>query len=244
MYLKLLEYYLDKFVNNRWKEFEEKILYNDDYLFIKYLDKFFKDRDENIENILLKLNIPYLFFYYFKNILKEKPWENFRGIIKDEVIGAAITGIERDDHSAIEYSLIIKKRLSYEIEERIINNFILYIQDDPENNILYSFWFYNYVNIMVKEKFPLFEKLLLKIKNLLNNINNNDYDPNEQKSFLNEIAFYYIVINCNGIWEDFGIKNKKDLDELKQKVIKDMKYIINGKFIKNLEELRKKYLYN
>jgi len=241
-YLQLLGYYVDKLINSRWKEFEEKILYNNDYLFINYVRKFFKNRDENIENILLKLNMTHLFFYYFTNILKEKPWEDFRGIIKDEVIDAAIASIEGDDNSAIEYSLTIKKRLSYEIEERIINNFISYMLGDPENFIVFFVGLYYYINIMVKEKFPLFEKLLLKIDDFLNHIN--VLDSIRDRKFLNEIAFYYIVINCNGIWEDFGVKNKKDLDELKQKVIKDIRYIGNLNIRNNLEELRQKYLYN
>jgi len=114
--------------------------------------------------------------------------------------------------------------------------------DDPEHVVIFFVGLYYYVNIIVKEKFPLFEKLLLKIDNFLNDIPS--IDSIRDRKLLHEIAFYYIVINCNGIWDDFGIKNKKDLNELKQKVIKDMKYIINGKFIKNLEELRKKYLYD
>jgi hypothetical protein len=78
---------------------------------------------------------------------------------------------------------------------------------------------YEYVRDIIKIKHPPFEELILKINDHLggSEFTYNEYD--ESRSVLNEIILHYTVTNRNKIWKEIGIKNKEDLNRLKNEVI-------------------------
>jgi hypothetical protein len=185
-YLQLLGYYVNNFINSRWKEFEEKILYNNDYLFINYIRKFFKNRDENIENILLKLNMAYLFFYYFKNILKQKlSGENHPNYGKKFSIERRINmSIVRRKELNPNYG----KKLSDEQKNKISNTMLSFNKDKRE-----------LINDKIKET------LKLKIKNCKKvfqyDLNNNfikEYNSISEASKILNISRSSIQRCCDG----------------------------------------------
>jgi D-beta-D-heptose 7-phosphate kinase/D-beta-D-heptose 1-phosphate adenosyltransferase len=58
-----------------------------------FIQRIIKKRDEDVENFLLKKDNYLLYFLYCKEILK-KPWENFKGIIKDEETVETLKGLK------------------------------------------------------------------------------------------------------------------------------------------------------
>ena len=225
-YNKLLIDYCENFIG-RWKKAEEKVFFTDESGYaIDYIERIIKKRDEDVEDFLLKKNSHLLYFLYCKEILK-KPWENFRGIIKDEVIDTAILSIESDDTTARMYSeKITKKRLKPEIEERIFDWGDMGIDVDNVPDLAFL---YEYVRDIVKQKTPKFEKLILKLSNMYGGLkltglpyNHSWFVQNQindqARLTVDEVIYHYTVNILGGTWKEIGIKNKDDLEKLKIQV--------------------------
>jgi len=225
-YSTLLIDYCENFIG-RWREAEEKVFFSDKSNYtMDYIQRIIKKRDEDVEDFLLKKNNYLLYFLYCREILK-KPWEDFKGIIKDKIIDAAILSIESDDTTAKMYSQeITKKRLKPEIEERIFDwgDRGIDVDNVPDLASLYE-----YVRDIVKEKTPEFEKLILKLSNMYGGLKLTGlpYDHlwfvqnqiNDQARLtVDEVIYHYTVNILGGTWEEIGIKNKKDLEKLKIQV--------------------------
>jgi hypothetical protein len=119
-YFKLLLTYCRDYYNNFWLQAEQKVFKFVPVYMNEYIKQVVKGKNERIEDILLEMNIPYLYFSYAKNNLK-KEWEDFRKEkylkhsvfpIKEKIIDAALDSISSDAYLAMEYAKLFKKRLS------------------------------------------------------------------------------------------------------------------------------------
>jgi len=240
-YFKLLIIYCRDYYKGYWLEAEQKVFKFVPLYMDEYIEQVVKGKNERIEDILLEMNIPDLYFSYAKNNLK-KEWEDFRKeeylkhslfSIKEEIIDAALNSISSDARLAMEYAKLFKKRLSSEME----NTFFIELNKkiDFYNNHYFNFVediikIYLYIK-EIKESFPLFEEFLIKLNDLKGGLkldepyeedieNEDEIDGIEQfRKLLHQIIYNYTITNRNKVWSEIGINNKDDLLKLKAKII-------------------------
>ena len=242
-YFELLLIYCRDYYNNFWLQAEQKVFKFVPVYMDEYIQQVVKGKNERIEDILLEMNIPDLYFNYAKNNLK-KEWEDFRKEeylkhslfpIKKEIIDAALNSIASDPYLAIQYEELFKKRLSSKMENAMLielNKKINYY-----NNNYFHFeaviGIYLYLR-KFKENFPLFEQFLIKLNNLKeglkldepyeeDDLEAEDFDEaNAFKKVLDEVIYNYILTNRNDkILREIGINNRNDLLKLKAKIVEN-----------------------
>jgi hypothetical protein len=196
----------------------------EDYL-VTYSNTVIKVKNFDFEDIILKINDPYLYIYYSQHVLK-KPYENCKGIINDELIDAAISSIKERDKTLINYSITMKIIMSPKTEKRIINN----LKDNLLNNgIGFAFeignsYLYKYIK-MTKEKNLEFEKLLLDYSNQNGGLKITGIPYEEESDFLSyrtildEAIYNYTITNRDGTWPEIGINNRQDLLKLRTQIV-------------------------
>ena len=230
-YISLLTKYCSLIIKGRWKDAEERVfkkfpLYTKDY--IENLIETTQSRDQYIEEMILKINEPELYFKYFKNILK-KPWEDFRGQINDKLIDAAISSIESLDRYALEYAQKTGRPLKPKIEERIFSNLENQLSSEDFNHAyeIANSRVYEYIKT-TKKKSPLFEKILLDFSNKNGGlqITGIPYDSQRDKrtdkhyrTILDEAIYNYTITNRGGTWPEIGINNREDLLKLRAQIV-------------------------
>jgi hypothetical protein len=223
--------------NNRWYEFEKKALYKfQRHDIIIYIKKYITERDEIIEDAIFKANINVLYFYYCKIVLK-KPWEDFRGIIKNEIIRAAISSIKINYRVAIKYTEITKKRFDSYLEKQILDIDVNKLLND-ELLEMFLLDIYIYVKLTVKERFPEFEKMLIKTVNTFEGL---DFDvslnDHHHLVALYNVIYDYISNFLNGTWKEIGIKNNSDFEKLKKYVTGNYSYEFTKEYFSSFRNI-------
>ena len=213
-----------------------KKLENNSYS-VNYNQKNITIKNFNFEDIILKINDPYLYFNYYQNILK-KPFQDSRDIISDELINAAISSIESNYNLALQYSELTKKRLRPEIEKNLLNILEEKLSNlksvflDRDRNIGYAYEIgnsgvYHYIRYF-KRKFPEFESMLLDYSNKNGGlkITGVPYDPEideytdkSYRTILDETIYNYTITNRGGTWPEIGIHNRQDLLKLRTQIV-------------------------
>ena len=240
----LLIYCRDYSKNDPWIEAEQKVFKFVPVYMNRYIEEVIKTRETRIEDILLEMNVPELYFNYAKNNL-QRAWEDFRDDedlkngyfpMKDKLIDAAINSIATLPILSIEYAELFTKRLSPEMENKMfieLNKKINYYNnnyfnlEDVLEIYLYIRTFSN------KESFPLLENFLIKLNDLRDGLkldepyeDVNDFNEViEFKKLLDEIIYNYILTNrSNKVWKEIGIFNKSDLLKLRAKIVDNGNY--------------------
>lgn len=245
----LLKYCISYFNGDRWLEAEQKVFKFAPYYMDRYIREVIKTKDSIIEDILLEMDEPSLYFNYARDILK-KGWEDFRddknlkdsnSIIKDKIIDAALDSISSSPRHIAKYSIeVIKKRLTPKMEEKMFIELNKKIKDyylnyhEFSKNVSNVYFYTN----KIKEKFPLFEQFLLKINNLRGGLKLNDFyqgyqegdfdefnEEAEFKKLLDEIIYGYTIINRNKEWIEIGINDRNDLIKLRKRIVENKVYI-------------------
>lgn len=202
----------------------------------------------NFEEIIFKINDPYLYFSYFQNVLK-KPFQDSKGIISDELIEAAISSIESDYMLALQYSELTGKRLRSETEKRFLKKLENKLSDlksnflDGDTDIGMSYEIgnsrvYEFIKYF-KKSFPEFEKLLLNYSNRNGGLQitgipyNTEIDDRTDKHYrtiLDEVIYNYTITNRGGTWPEIGINNREDLLKLRMQIIghDTLQFILRG----------------
>jgi hypothetical protein len=243
-YFQLLLIYCRDYSNSdRWLEAEQKVFKFVPIFMDKYIKEVVKGKNEQIEDILLEMDVPDLYFNYAKDILK-KEWEHFRTEqylkhslypMKEEVIDAAIDSIASDPYLVTQYAELFKKRLSSKMENA------MFIELNKKIDYYYNNYFHFEAVIGIylylrkfKENFPLFERFLIKLNNLReglkldepyeeDDLEADDFDEaNAFKKVLDEVIYNYILTNRNDkILREIGINNRNDLLKLKEKIVEN-----------------------
>ena len=230
-YISLLISYCSLLIKGRWIEAEEKVFkrfpeYAKSY--IQGLIDSIGSRDQYVEEMILKINEPELYFKYFKNILK-KPWEDFRGKIDDKLIDAAIFSIESSNRYAMDYAKKTGIPLKPEIAERIISDLGAQLSDGDIGHAyqIGNSGVYEYIKT-TKQKNPLFEKILLdysnkngnlKITGIPYDLEMDDGASKHYRTILDEAIYNYTITNRDGTWPEIGINNRKDLLKLRAQIV-------------------------
>jgi hypothetical protein len=230
-YISLLISYCSLLIKGRWTKAEEKVFKRFPQFTKSYIEGLIESlgsRDQYVEEMILKINDPELYFKYFQNILK-KPWEDFRGQIDDKLIDAAILSIESSDRYVINYAKKTGRPLKPEVEERIISNLGAQLADGDLGNAyeIGNSKIYEYIKI-TKKKSPLFEKILLdysnkngglKITGIPYDLEKDDGTDKHYRTLLDEAIYNYTITNRGGTWPEIGINNRQDLLKLQRQIV-------------------------
>ena len=230
-YISLLISYCSHIIKGRWTEAEERVFKRfpeNMKSYIEGLIESIQSRDKYVEEMILKINDPGLYFKYFQNILK-KPLEDFRGQINDKLIDAAISSIESSNYYVLEYAKKTGRPLKPEIQERIISGLEGQLSSG-DIRLAYEIGnsgIYEYIKA-IKQKSPLFEKILLDYSNKNGGlkINGVSYNPEidedtdkHYRTLLDEAIYNYTITNRGGTWPEIGINNRDDLLKLRTQII-------------------------
>lgn len=229
-YISLLISYCSLLIKGRWTEAEERVFkrfpeFTKSY--IQGLIESLRSRDQYVEEMILKINDPELYFKYFKNILK-KPWEDFKGQINDKLIDAAIFSIESSNRHAMDYAKATGIPLKPAVAERIIGGLGAQLADGDIGNAyeIGNSGVYQYIKT-TKKKSPLFEKILLdysnkngglKITGIPYDLERDDGTDKHYRTLLDEAIYNYTITNRGGTWSEIGINNREDLLKLRAQI--------------------------
>lgn len=191
----------------------------------------------NFEEIIFKINDPYVYFDYFTNVLK-KPFQDSKDILSNELIEAAISSIESEYILALRYSELTGKRLRPETEKIFLNILEKELSNlksdfsDGNTDIGSSYEIgnsrvYEFIKYF-KKRSPEFEELLLNYSNrngglqitgIPYDLERDDGTDKHYRTILDEVIYNYTITNRGGTWPEIGINDREDLLKLRTQII-------------------------